>query len=409
MKKILALLLALCMVFAFAACGSEPAAESDAPSESTDPAAESEAPATGDNVISIGVFEPLTGASGAGGRQEYLGMQYAQSLRPTVTIDGVEYTIEFVEGDNASSADEAPSAATSLISAGVSLVLGTYGSSAAIAAAPYFDDAQIPAIGVTCTNPRVTEGNEYYFRTCFIDPFQGSVLAAYAYNELGARHVYCLGETGNDYDAGVINYFQQAFEELGGTVTVGNFPENNSDFTSYINTAVSESADAMLTPVSIQYSTQIIAQAASLNLEMPILGSDTVDSNAVLEAIQGTSLSLYVTTFYNEGGDPDFDAGFKEFINSNSTNLENNGGNDTIAAGSVMGFDAYNVALDAIERAQSTSPADIYEALKETNSDGVTGNIQFDENGDAMRDLAYIKIADTENNTWINGGSQTVE
>ena len=137
---------------------------------------------------------------------------------------------------------------------------------------------------------------------------------------------------------------------------------------------------------------------------MPILGSDTVDSNAVLEAIQGTSLSLYVTTFYNEGGDPDFDAGFKEFINSNSTNLENNGGNDTIAAVSVMGFDAYNVALDAIERAQSTSPADIYEALKETNSDGVTGNIQFDENGDAMRDLA-----DTENNTWINGGSQTVE
>ena len=192
-------------------------------------------------------------------------------------------------------------------------------------------------------------------------------------------------------------------------MTVGNFPENNSDFTSYINTAVSESADAMLTPVSIQYSTQIIAQAASLNLEMPILGSDTVDSNAVLEAIQGTSLSLYVTTFYNEGGDPDFDAGFKEFINSNSTNLENNGGNDTIAAVSVMGFDAYNVALDAIERAQSTSPADIYEALKETNSDGVTGNIQFDENGDAMRDLAYIKIADTENNTWINGGSQTVE
>ena len=406
MKKILALLLALVMVFALAACG-----ESGDSTQTADPnaAATDGSQASGDNVVKIGVFEPLSGDSGAGGRQEMLGMQYAQSLRPTVEINGVEYTIELVPADNQSTADRAPTAAATLVSEGVSVVLGTYGSSAAIAAAPTFEQAQIPAIGVTCTNPRVTEGNEYYFRTCFIDPFQGSVLAAYAYNELGARHVYCLGETGNDYDAGVINYFQQAFEELGGTVTVGNFPENNSDFTSYINTAVSESADAMLTPVSIQYSTQIIAQAASLNLEMPILGSDTVDSNAVLEAIQGTSLSLYVTTFYNEGGDPDFDAGFKEFINSNSTNLENNGGNDTIAAVSVMGFDAYNVALDAIERAQSTSPADIYEALKETNSDGVTGNIQFDENGDAMRDLAYIKIADTENNTWINGGSQTVE
>ena len=397
MKKILALLLALVMVFALAACGGE-----------SDPTTSDNSQAS-DNVIKIGVFEPLTGASGAGGRQEYLGMQYAQSLRPTVTIDGVEYTIEFVEGDNASSADEAPSAATSLISAGVSVVLGTYGSSAAIAAAPYFDDAQIPAIGVTCTNPRVTEGNEYYFRTCFIDPFQGSVLAAYAFNELGASHVYCLGQSGNDYDTGVINYFQQAFEALGGTVTTAYFPENNSDFTSYINTAVSENADALLIPVSIQYSTQIIAQAASLNLEMPILGSDTVDSNAVLEVMQGTSLSLYVTTFYNEGGDPDFDAGFKEFINSNNTNLENNGGNDTIAAVSVMGYDAYNVALDAIERAQSTDPVDIYEALKSTDSEGITGHIEFDENGDAVRDLAYIKIADTENNTWINGGSQTVE
>ena len=406
MKKILALLLALVMVFALAACG-----DSGESTQTADPDATTTdgAQAGGDNVIKIGVFEPLTGASGAGGRQEYLGMQYAQSLRPTVTIDGVEYTIEFVEGDNASSADEAPSAATSLISAGVSVVLGTYGSSAAIAAAPYFDDAQIPAIGVTCTNPRVTEGNEYYFRTCFIDPFQGSVLAAYAFNELGASHVYCLGQSGNDYDTGVINYFQQAFEALGGTVTTAYFPENNSDFTSYINTAVSENADALLIPVSIQYSTQIIAQAASLNLEMPILGSDTVDSNAVLEVMQGTSLSLYVTTFYNEGGDPDFDAGFKEFINSNNTNLENNGGNDTIAAVSVMGYDAYNVALDAIERAQSTDPVDIYEALKSTDSEGITGHIEFDENGDAVRDLAYIKIADTENNTWINGGSQTVE
>ena len=79
-----------------------------------------------------------------------------------------------------------------------------------------------------------------------------------------------------------------------------------------------------------------------------------------------------------------------------------------IAAVSVMGYDAYNVAYDAIERAQSADPADIYEALKTTNWDGVTGNIQFDEEGDAIRDLAYIKIADTANNTWTNGGTQTV-
>ena len=405
MKKILALLLALVMVFALAACG-----ESGDSTQTADPnaAATDGSQASGDNVVKIGVFEPLSGDSGAGGRQEMLGMQYAQSLRPTVEINGVEYTIELVPADNQSTADRAPTAAATLVSEGVSVVLGTYGSSAAIAAAPTFEQAQIPAIGVTCTNPRVTEGNEYYFRTCFIDPFQGTVLANYAYEQLGARTVYCLGESGNDYDTGVINYFQEAFEALGGTVEVASFPANNSDFSTYLNTAVNMGADAILPPVSIAYSTQIIAQAISMNFELPILGSDTLDSNAVLAATEGSDIGLYVTTFYNEGGDPEFDEGFKAFINSNNTNLENNGGNDMIAAVSVMGFDAYNVAVDAIERAQSTDPNDIYNALKETNWDGITGNIQFDDNGDAIRDLAYIKIADPANVAWENGGTQTV-
>lgn len=405
MKKILALLLALVMVFALAACGGE----SD-PTTSADPNANNSdnSQASGDNVIKIGVFEPLTGDSGPGGKQEMLGMQYAHSLRPTVEINGVEYSIELVPGDNQSDGTKAATAASSLISEGVSVVLGTYGSSSAINAAPIFEENQVPAIGVTCTNPQVTMGNNYYFRTCFIDPFQGTVLANYAFEQLGATKVYTLGEMGNDYDTGVINYFTEAFEALGGTTVADNFPKNNADFTSYLNKAVNEGVDAILIPVSIAYSTQIISQAKDMNLEIPVLGSDTLDNNTVLAAAQGSNVELIVTTFYNEGGDTEFDAGFKEWINSDPDNLTNNGNNDMIAAVSVMGFDAYNVALDAIERAQSTDPNDIYEALKTTDWDGITGNIKFDEEGDAIRDLAYIKIADTANNTWINGGTQTV-
>ena len=398
MKKILALLLALVMVFALAACGGG----GDTPSGTEAPSED------GNNVIKIGVFEPLTGDSGPGGKQEMLGMQYAHSLRPTVTIGDVEYTIELVPGDNQSDGTKAATAASSLISQGVSVVLGTYGSSSAINAAPIFEENQIPAIGVTCTNPQVTMGNNYYFRTCFIDPFQGTVLANYASEQLGAAKVYTLGEMGNDYDTGVINYFTEAFEALGGTTVADNFPKNNADFTSYLNKAVNEGVDAILIPVSIAYSTQIIAQAKSMNLDIPILGSDTLDNNTVLEAAQGSSIELIVTTFYNEGGDPEFDEGFKAWINADSENLTNNGGNDMIAAVSVMGYDAYNVAVDAIERAQSSDPNAIYEALKSTDWDGITGNIQFDEEGDAIRDLAYIKIADTANNTWTNGGTQTV-
>ncbi len=404
MKKILALLLALVMVFALAACG-----ESDS-NPSADPGTQESdgAQASGDNVIKIGVFEPLTGDSGAGGKQEKLGMQYANSLTPTVEVNGVEYTVELVDGDNGSSADKAPSAASQLVSEGVSVVLGTYGSSAAIAAGPIFEEAQIPAIGVTCTNPQVTAGNEYYFRICFLDNFQGTVLANYAVDQLSASKAYLLGELGNEYDNGLMNYFEEAFTSLGGTVVKDNFPTNNSDFSSYLNKAVNEGADVIFCPVSITYATQIIAQAKSMNLEIPILGSDTLDNNTVLEAAAGSNVDLRVSTFYADGSDPEFDEGFKAWINSDPQNLTNNGGNDMIAAVSVMGYDAYYVALEAIKAAGSTDPVAIKDALKNVQYTGVTGSIAFDEQGDAIRDTAFIKIADNENVAWVSGGSQTV-
>ena len=397
MKKILALLLALVMVFALAACGGE-----------SDPTTSDNSQAS-DNVIKIGVFEPLTGDSGAGGKQEYLGMQYANHLTPTVEVGGVEYTVELVPADNASSADRAPTAAAQLVSEEVSIVLGTYGSSAAIAAGPTFEQAQIPAIGVTCTNPQVTEGNDYYFRICFLDPFQGTVLANYAVEQLGATKAYLLGELGNEYDNGLMNYFEEAFTALGGTVTKDNFPTINSDFTSYLYKAKSEGADVIFCPVSIAYSTQIVALAKDMGLTTTILGSDTLDNNTVLEAAQGSSVDLRVSTFYADGANPEFDAGFKEWINSDPNNLTNNGGNDNIAAVSVMGYDAYYVALEAIKAAGSTNPVDIQAALWDVQYEGITGNISFDDvNGDAVRDTAFIKIADTENNTWVSGGSQQV-
>ena len=109
---------------------------------------------SGDKVVKIGVFEPQSGDNGAGGKQEILGMQYAHSLTPTVEIGGETYTVELVYADNQSANDKAPSAAQTLVSAGCSVVLGSYGSGVSIAASDTFGDAGVPAIGVTCTNPR---------------------------------------------------------------------------------------------------------------------------------------------------------------------------------------------------------------------------------------------------------------
>jgi len=360
-------------------------------------------------VVKIGVYEPASGDSGAGGKQETLGVQYANAETPTVTIGDVTYKVELVMADNGSSTDKAPSAAQKLVSEDVSVVLGSYGSGVSIAGSDYFRDASIPAIGLTCTNPQVTAGNSHYFRVCFLDPFQGTVLANYAFKELGATTVYCLGELGNDYDQGLITYFKQAFEALGGMVIVDSFPTGTADFTSYLTNATGYSADVFFCPVSIAYSTQIIQQASAQGLEIAILGGDTLDSNVVADATKGTNVKVVITTFYQEGANEEFDKGFKEWLNANPDMLTNNGGNDVISAVSVMGYDGYYTALEAMKAAGSVKGADIMAVLPGVELDGVSGHIKFDDTGDAIRTSAFVKTVNNETGEWEFVTEQTIE
>ena len=380
MKKAIALLLALVMVFALCACGGGDSASSE-------------------KVVKIGVFEPASGDSALGGKKEMLGMQYANQETPTVEIGGETYKVELVYSDNGSDSAKAVSAASKLVNEKVSIVLGSYGSSVSIAASDTFKQAGIPAVGVTCTNPNVTKGNSHYFRICYTDEFQGTVLANYA-AELGAKKVYCLGENGNEYDKGLTTFFKQAFEKAGGTVVADSFPQNNSDFSSYLNKAKDQGCDVFFAPVSIAYATQIVSQANSLNVDIPILGPDTWDDNMVLNAAAGTKDNITITTFYVEGGNEEFDSAIKAYINSNADAKTANGGDDTISAVTAMGYDAYYVALEALKAAGSTDPAKVMEALPSVSCDGATGHIAFGENGDAIRDIVYIKSLDTATVTW---------
>ncbi len=392
MKKILAGALSTVMLLSMlAGCGGGGSSAGSTPSSTNGSNASS-----GEKVVKIGVFEPATGDSASGGKKETLGIQYANFETPTVELGGETYQVQLVYADNGSSADKAPSAASQLVSEGVSLILGSYGSGASMAAGPIFGDAGLAAVGVTCTNPNVTAGNDYYFRICFLDPFQSTILASFAKDKFQAKTAYLLGEQGNEYDQGLIAFFEQSFVAAGGKVIKDSFPKNNSDFTSYLNKAKKEGADVIFTPVSIAYATQIISQASSLGIETPILGSDTLDDNKVLEAATGTNVQLYVSTFYQEGGSPAFDEGIKNYINSNADAKTANGGDDTIAAVTAMGYDAYYMALEAIQAAGSADPAAIKAALPGVSYTGVSGQIAFDEIGDAVRDTAYIKHSNNQ-------------
>ena len=142
---------------------------------------------------------------------------------------------------------------------------------------------------------------------------------------------------------------------------------------------------------------------------MPLLAGDTWDSNVILEAAKGTDVEIDVTTFYADGTNKDFEKKIKEWINADSTNLKNNGGNDTLSAVTVMGYDAYMVALEALKAAGSTDPAAVMKALPTVAYDGITGTISFDENGDAKVKTAYVKTVDTKTGTWVGGGSVTMD
>lgn len=342
-----------------------------------------------DKVIKIGVFEPTTGENGGGGFQEVLGIRYANKVHPTVKINGEDYKVELVEVDNKSDKTEAVNAAQKLVSEKVSVVLGSYGSGVSIAAGQIFADAKLPAIGCSCTNPQVTEGNDFYFRVCFIDPFQGTVMANYAFQN-GAKNAAVITQLGDDYSSGLGSFFKDAFAKLGGNiVSEEQFQTNQTDFKAILTNIKAADPDIIFAPSSITTAPLIIKQARELGITATIAAGDTWENSTIIENAGKDSEGVVLSTFFDEAEPANDEAaafikGFKEYLVENKQE-------DIIPAVSALGYDSYLAAIKAIETANSTDTTAIRDALKGIQIDGVTGSISFNETGDANKDIAFIK------------------
>ena len=373
------------MVFALCACGS------------SDSASSTKAASSDEKVIKIGVFEPTSGQNAAGGKKEILGIEYAHSLNPTIDINGETYNIELVYADNASDAAKAPSAAQLLISNNVSVVIGTYGSGCAIAAGDLFAEAKIPAIGTSCTNPQVTLGNDYYFRIAYIDPFQGAVMASYALKN-GCKNCVVIVEAGDDYSAGFGNYFSEAMVNGGASCDTVTFQNGETDFSTIMANIKSKGYDGIFAPVSIETAPLIINQAREAGVECQIMAGDTWDDISIAERAGANANGVFFSAFFdasdtsNEAG-VEFNKGILEWIAADATRTENNGGAaDAISSVTPCGYDAYMAAYNAILAAQSTDGEAIRDALASLEVKGlVTGDLKFDENGDAIKNYVAIK------------------
>lgn len=342
------------------------------------------------NVIKFGVFEPLTGANAAGGAEELDGVRLAQELNPTVIVDGKEYKIELAIADNKSDKVEAANAGQRLVDGDkVQLVLGSWGSGLSMAAGPIFKEAKIPAIGLSCTNPLVTKDNDFYFRVCFLDPFQGTVMANYAYKEVKARNAVIIREISNDYSVGLAKFFVDSFKSLTGNpdsiLAELNYNTNDQDFSAQLTQVKSLKPDVIFAPGNYTESALIIKQARELGISAPFLGGDTWEIaefiNVGKEAVEGAVMSAF---FDN---DAPLTPQSKIFVDSYQKKY------GKLPSGTaVLGFDGYLLAIDAIKRANSIDPLKIRDAIAATkNFAGAAGYVTLDANGDPIKS-AVIKV-----------------
>ncbi len=348
-----------------------------------------------EKVIKVGVFEPVTGENGGGGFQEVLGIRYANTVYPTVEIGGETYTIELVEVDNKSDKTEAVTAAQRLISEGVVAVIGSYGSGVSIAAGDIFAEAQVAAVGASCTNPQVTAGNDFYFRVCFLDPFQGTVMANYAVQN-GAQTAAVITQLGDDYSSGLGSYFVEAFNNLAGdgaVVSEQQFQTNQSDFKAILTNIKASEPDVIFAPSSITTAPLIIKQARELGITAPIMGGDTWENATIIENAGADAEGIVLSTFFDEAEPATDEAA--SFITGFKTYLAENDQDEIIPAVSALGYDAYLTVIAAIEAAGTVDDTvAIRDALKGVSVVGVTGSITFNEIGDANKDMAFIKTVE---------------
>ncbi|MEM5788527.1 MAG: ABC transporter substrate-binding protein, partial [Syntrophobacteraceae bacterium] len=195
------------------------------------------------DTVRIGVYLPLTGGNAYGGQLELEGLQMAHKETPEVLGKKVELFVV----DNKTDKVESANAVKRLIDKEKSVaVIGTYGSSLAMAGGEVAEKARIPMIGTSCTNPLVTQGKKYIFRVCFIDPFQGAGAATYAFKNMGLKKAALLVDVANDYSVGLASFFTKSYTKLGGEVVANlNYQSGDQDFTAQLTQIISKKPDVL--------------------------------------------------------------------------------------------------------------------------------------------------------------------
>ncbi len=344
--------------------------------------------ALADDTIRFGIFEPMTGSYAGAGAMELEGFELANEMFPEV----LGRKIELVIGDSKSDKTEATAAAEWLVGQDIVAVLGSNSSGLCLAGSDVFAMAEIPALTATGTNPTITLLCDWYARACFIDPFQGTMLARFCV-EQGYKNVAIIQEIESEYAVGLVKYFQEELAKHEGftVTTIGNFNNADQDFTTHLTTALAQNPDVIFTPVGFAPSAALIAsQARQLGYNGPIIGGDTLDASELYDIAGDAAEGVVFSTFY-DAAQPATEL-TTQFLDAYRAKYGKEPSGITI-----MAFDAYLMMRDAIERAGTTDNYAVMEALAETNGFiGAAGAITLDENRDAVRPVVFKRVVDVK-------------
>ncbi len=343
---------------------------------------------TNENEILVGEYSSLTGTTATFGQSTHRGLSMA--VDETNLAGGIlGKKIKLITEDTQSKPEEAAMAVTKLIFRDrVCAIIGEVSSSRSLAAAPICQDNGVPMVSNASTNPEVTRKGDYIFRVCYIDPFQGEILAKFAYNSLGCRRVAILKDVKNDYSVGLAQYFAEKFQELGGQITGEQaYSEGDTDFKAQLTAVKGAEPDAVIVPGYYTEAALIVKQARELNMQMPFIGGDGWDSAKLVEIGGAAMDNTFFSTAYS-ADDPK--PVVQDFVKSYRAIY-----NESPDAFAVLGYDAGKLLFDAIGRAGNTKGENLRDALAATkNFPGVSGVITIDAERNAQKSIVIIAVSE---------------
>lgn len=338
--------------------------------------------------VRIGAGWEMTGPIGGFGQMSWDGVKLAMKLRPTVKIQGREVPVTVILLDNKGDKAEAANVARRLIDVEkVSVILGPCTSSCAMAAGAIAEQKQVPLVTNTATNPLVTQNRRFIFRACFVDTLQGQLLAKFAWENLKARNVAIMVDVAQDYVVGLANYFKREFAKYGGKFFEAYYNTGDQDFSAQLTYVLSRNPDLIFMPGYYAEIALMCKQARELGFTGAFLAGDGADAPEVIQIGGKFVEGLCYTTYFHQ--DADLSPKTKPFVEAYVKEY----GRRPDAFGA-LAFDAYNLVLDAIEKAQSIDPVAIRDALAATQGfEGVAGTISFPpDSGDPIKPAVIIQI-----------------